>query len=446
MEIPMPTPTARRSRSRARRTLVVTLASLLAAGGLAACGEDDTDPGASGGAENATLRLQVSGEPEETAVYAAIASAYENANPGRSVEVVQVPSKGDHLARLSTSFAAGNPPDVFLVNFREYSQFVARGAITPVGPMLEERGVDTADYFAQPVEAFTYDDALQCMPQNISSLVVYYNTALFEAAGVEEPADGWTWDAFVSAGKTLTGGDVRGIGIDPNIIRIAPFVWSDGGDIVDDLKAPTRFTLSDPAARGALEDVLGLVQDGLVPTQEEVAAQDLQTRFITGKLGMLLSSRREVPALREVQGLAWDVAPLPVRGEPATILHSDAYCLSSKGTAHEAAADFVAFATGKQGQTIAALGGRTVPSLKSVADSPAFLDPSKDPSRSQVFLDGIGSIRRTPVIPTWPEIEDVTEEELGRAFYDGVDLDTMLAGLDERTRELFARGTSSAPR
>ena len=37
---------------------------------------------------------------------------------------------------------------------------------------------------------------------------------------------------------------------------------------------------------------------------------------------------------------------------------------------------FVAFATGEEGQTITALGGRTVPSLESVANSGAFLDPA----------------------------------------------------------------------
>lgn len=412
-----------------RAALVAVLATAL---GTAACGSG-------GGPADQTLRLQVSGEPEETAVYAAVAQAYTQSS-GREVEVVEVAEKSDHLARLSTSFASGNPPEVFLLNFREYAQFVARGAVQPVEPLLAERGVDQADYFEQPIEAFTYDGELQCMPQNISSLVVYWNTALFAERGVAPPSPGWTFEDFEATARALTFPDegVRGVGLTPDLIRLAPFVWSAGGEVVDDTDDPTRFTLDTPQARAGVDAVVGMARDGLVPTESEVAAQDLQTRFITGKLGMLLSSRREVPALREVEGLEWDVASLPVIGEPASILHSDAYCISA-GADPEAAADLVAFAVGQQGQSISSLGGRIVPSLRSVAQSPVFLDPTRDPASSQVFLDAIDEIRRTPVTPSWPEIEDISTEQLTRAFYDGGDVGEYLDEIARQADPLLSK-------
>jgi len=428
-----------------RRSAAVLAAAAMVL--LAACGDSDSgSEGRSAEGDAPTLRLQVSGEPEETAVYAAVAEAWEQENPGARVEVVAVPEKPDHLARLATSFAAGNPPDVFLVNFREYAQFVARGAIEPAGPLLEDRGIDLDDYFEPPVEAFTYDGALQCMPQNISSLVVYWNTALFEERGVEPPQPGWSFEEFEATARELTdeAAGMRGVGIASDLIRMAPFVWSAGGDIVDDIDEPTRLTLDTPEARAGVEAVVGLARDGLMPTEEELAAQDLETRFVTGKLGMFLSSRREVPVMREVDGLEWDVAALPVIGEPASILHSDAYCISADGKNVEAAADLVAFAAGKQAQTIAALGGRTVPSLKSVADSPAFLDPSRDPKSSGVFLDAVPLIRRTPVTPSWPEIEDIAEEQLTRAFYDGGAVGQYLAEIARQADPILARDAESA--
>ena len=42
-----------------------------------------------------------------------------------------------------------------------------------------------------------------CLPQNLSSLVVYYNRDLFDAAGVPYPEAGWTWDDFLAAAKAL---------------------------------------------------------------------------------------------------------------------------------------------------------------------------------------------------------------------------------------------------
>jgi multiple sugar transport system substrate-binding protein len=180
----------------------------------------------------------------------------------------------------------------------------------------------------------------------------------------------------------------------------------------------------------------------VVPTEEEIAGQDLETRFVAGGLGMLLSSRREVPAFREVAGLDFDVAPLPTSGEPAGILHSDAYCMSAGAPAPDDAFEFIRFATGKQGQTITALGGRTVPSLIEVAESGAFLDPTQEPRHSEVFLDGVDAIRRTPVIPTWSEIEDEADEVLTRLFYeDGYTIDDGVRELEEATQSLFDEGS-----
>ncbi|HWC15138.1 MAG TPA: sugar ABC transporter substrate-binding protein [Actinomycetota bacterium] len=425
------------------RTPIACLAAVLLV--VAGCSNETTGAERGTPGDPSAITLQVSGEREETAAYRAIVQAYENDHAGSDVELVQVAEKDDHLTKLATSFAAGDPPDVFLVNFREYSQFVARGAVQPIGDLLEERGVDLGDYYEAPVEAFSLSGELQCMPQNVSSLVTYYNVDLFQRAGVDEPRAGWTWEEFRATAEALTRGDVRGVGIEPSIIRVAPFVWSNGGDIVDDLDEPTRFTLEMPAARQAVEFVVRMAHDELIPTEREIGAQDLETRFVTGKLGMLLSSRRDTPAFREVRGLNWDVGPLPVSREQVGILHSDAYCIST-GTNVEAAADFVAFAAGEQGQTLAALAGRTVPSLRSVSSSGAFLDPTQPPRNAQVFLDAVSTLRRTPVIPTWPEIEDVAEEYLTRAFYDtSYTVDRFIEELNAATAPLFAEGAEQLP-
>lgn len=415
-----------------RRMLVPLMALALVAAG---CGTD-SGSGAPEGDPDAPVTFQVSGEPEEIAVYRALVAAYTKAHPRARVRLVPVTEKDDHLARLTTSFASGGAPDVFLINYREYAQFVARGALTPAGPLLGRQGVRTADYYPQPMRAFTYRGALQCMPQNVSSLVVYYNTELFERAGVSPPEPGWTWADFAATARELTRGDVHGVGIEPSLVRAAPFVWAGGGEIVDDPAAPSRLTLDTPRARRALDFLLGLRDAG--PDKEELAAQDLETRFASGRLGMLLSSRRETPMMREVKGLRFDVAPLPRGDSAAGILHSDGYCVArtSKNTA--AAARFIAYAVGRQGQTLTALGGRTVPSLRSVARSAAFLDPARAPAHSQVFLDGVPAIRATPVHPRWPEVEEVVEAELTRAFHDGAALDDVLATIDRRTRPLLA--------
>ena len=49
--------------------------------------------------------------------------------------------------------------------------------------------------------------------------------------------------------------DQYGLGVEASIIRLAPLVWSNGGEIVDSEKNPTRLTLSSAGCPGCAERV-----------------------------------------------------------------------------------------------------------------------------------------------------------------------------------------------
>jgi multiple sugar transport system substrate-binding protein len=416
--------------------------------------------GDSGG--SGSIRFMVFGDPPELKAYRTLIAAFEKQEPEIDVQLVEASDREDLIARLSTSLAGGSPPDLFLMNYRFYGQFAARGALEPLERYAERsEEFELDDFYSQAIDAFRWDGEVTCLPQNISSLVVYYNRDLFERFNVAPPHDRMRWVEFVRLAQQMTrdanGNAVRGadpdrpapntapaaiygLGIEPSIIRIAPFVWSNGGELVDDEEAPTRFTLDTLEAREALTAFFDLrAQQGVVPTDQEVEAEDDESRFTNGRLAMLLSSRRSVPTFREAATFDWDVVSLPVFREPAGILHSDAYCMTTASDAKDAAWRFVEFALGPEGAPVVARTGRTVPSLRSVAESDAFLDPSAKPANSRVFLDGIETIRRVPTISTWPEIEDVAEGILENGMYLGQPLDKVIAELDDETRPLFAR-------
>ena len=414
---------------------------------------------ACGSSEEGPVRFLVFGDPEEIQAYRQVAADYEEQS-GDDVQLVEASDRSDLIARLSTSIAAGAPPDVFLMNYRYYAQFAARGAIEPVTERLDgSEAFEREDFYPIAMDAFRWRGEQLCIPQNISSLVVYYNRGLFEKYGVPEPEDDWTWNTMVGHAATLTrdanGRQIRpgdpdsggataavyGLGVDPSIIRVAPFVWSNGAELVDDDAKPTRFTLDTPKAQEALRGFLDLrLAYGVIPSDVEVEAQDDETRFANGGLAMLLSSRRSTPLFRTITAFDWDVAPPPRWTERAGILHSDAFCITSASERKNTAWDFVEYALGPEGQATLAESGRTVPSLIEVSQSEAFLDPSKPPKRARVFLDGIPSIRVLPVISTWPEIEDATGPILENGLYLGQPASEVAERIDSVTRPLFARG------
>jgi multiple sugar transport system substrate-binding protein len=410
-----------------------------------ACGGSGTDARRDVAGE---ISFLVFGEPEELRAYRSVVRSFRRIEPDVEVNLVEASDREDLIARLATSFAGGSPPDLFLLNYRFYGQFAARGVLEPIESRLEKSDAfEPEDFYPQALDAFRFDGVLTCLPQNVSSLVVYYNRDLFGKARVPEPRAGWTWDDMVEKALALTRDvdedgtvDQYGLGVEPTLIRIAPFVWSNGGELVDDQERPTRFTLDTPAAQQALQDFFDLRQLHLVvPSEDEIESEDDESRFQNGRTAMVLSSRRATPAFRTITAFDWDIAPLPRHKQQAGVLHSDAYCMTKQSDNKETAWRFMEFALGPEGQRITARSGRTVPSLVEVSKSEAFLDPAARPRHSRVFLDTIPFIRRVPTISTWPEIEDKSEMILENGLYEGVSSKEIARQLDADTREIFAR-------
>ena len=419
-----------------RRALI--LVALLALTGCGGSGGGGDGPG------DGKVSFQVFGDPEELAIYRAVIAGYEKAS-GEKVQLIEAPDRDAHLQKLTTSFAAGRAPDVFLINYRNFGPYVSRGALEPVAPRLERSAaIEREDFYESPLEAFTWKGELTCVPQNASSLVVYYNRDLFRQARVAEPEGDWTWDEFLRTGIRLReslrdvspNGEMRALGSDPALIRLAPFVWSAGGELVDDLDAPTRFDFGSPEARRGIDRFLSLYREGLVPREVDIESQALDERFIEGRLAMFMSSRREVPAFRSIEAFDWDVAPFPRAERKASVLHSDAFCLAREGDA-DAAWRFVEYAAGEEGQRLLAEGGRTVPSLRSVAESDSYLRTDLPPRNARVFLDALPGLQRLPNTERWPQIEDSATLAFKRAFYDELSVEDAIERIEAETAGAF---------
>ncbi len=420
-----------------KRALLLSVFAVVFADG---CGGDDKSS-SKGGKASGDVSFMVFGDPEEIQAYRDVIAEYKNQQPDVNVKLIEASDRDDLIARLGTSFSGGTPPDLFLLNYRFYGQFAARDVLEPVESRVDDSKVfQQEDFYEQAMNAFRFNGTLTCLPQNISSLVVYYNKDLFKQGGVAEPKEGWTWADMVAAAKKLKKGEVEGIGVEASLIRVAPFVWSNGGEIIDSEEKPTRFTLDTPEAQAAMTEFFNLhgVHD-VVPGDEEVEAEDDETRFQNGRLAMVLSSRRATPTFRTITKFDWDIAALPQHKEQAGILHSDAYCMTKASQNKDAAWSFMEFALGPEGAPVVARSGRTVPSLKSVAESDAFLDPNVKPASSRVFIDTIPVIKQVPSISTWPEIEDAAEPILESGLYKGTSAKEVAAQLEKATTPIFAR-------
>lgn len=402
------------------------------------------------GAEE-TVSFMVSGEPAELAAYETLVNRFAEIRPDIDVSLIYVAGGKEFREKLGTMFSGNVPPDVFLYNYRRLGDYAEAGAVHPLDELLATSpAVASRDFYPVTLDAFTYKGRLQCIPQNLSSPVIYYNEMLFEEAGLSFPGPGWTLDDFLSAAAALTVDrdgdgliDQWGFGSEIETIRLAPFIWSNGGDFLDDPADPASLVLGRVEARAAVQWFVDLqTVRGVAPDIRAETAQSSEDRFLSGSVGMLMNSRVGVPSLRTITAFSWNAAPLPLGDRPASVLHSDGFCMSAKAAEdEEQLADawaFIEFAVSEEGQTILAGTGRTVPSMIRVAESDAFLN-STPPANNQVYLDAAENIRALPMLPGWNTFEELFSKELQRAFYGEIGVDELIDGAAALAKPMLER-------
>ncbi len=400
-----------------------------------------------------TLTLGVYGDRELRNGFVRLADAYTAEHPEVTVELEHEDTAEAFTDRLEREASVGDEPDVFVAASDQVPRLAAENRIQHVDGLLEARGITFGDNYQRlGLEALSADQALQCMPYDVSPLVVLYNQGLVPFQRLVEDGDdpltpetGWTWEEFTKAVRLMSHDGVNGVYAEPRLSTLMALVRSAGSDIVDDPRHATTLTLSDGGTRGALEQILDVLrQPRFTPSRAKLARKDALSRFRDGEIGMILATRKVVPELRRADDLDFDVFPLPRLSRTRTVADVSGLCVSAT-TAHvDAAADFLAFATGPEGEAILAETGEVVPAHLPTLNSDAFVQPGQQPESVSVFGNAVAHAGVAPYVPNWPEVVDATSADLVRMFYAPViDLDAMLPRLDERSREILAPPTGS---
>lgn len=401
----------------------------------------DPSPSASP-TDDGTLDFAVYGPKAVTDAYRALAEQWTSAHPETPVEVTAYDDRAQASAALAEQREAGEAPDLFLADRQDLGTLVQDEAVRRVDDLLAAREVDFGDGFSRVgLAAFSDQAALQCMPVDVSPLVVYYNPQLIELDQIAEEGRaaitaerGWTISEFGRAAAQPRRPGVRGLYVAPTLEQIAPFVVSGGGQVVDDQVEPTTLTLSDDASRDSLERLLEVVRDpGLTFGQEAIERRSALARFKAGKLGMLLGYRDLTAELRRDPSLTFDVMPLPVLGSGATNARITGACISAGSSDEAGAADFLAALTSRSAQDALAATGYVMPANTDSLDDESFLQAGQRPLHSQVFLREVRDVQLLPATASWGELEDALSGALEDLFYEPVidPLEDRLTAIDE---------------
>lgn len=432
--------------------------AILLALGLAACSGTTPDPTPSPTTSTkppkpTTLTFGVWGAKEEVAAYEDLVETYNAEAEATEIELITWPSHDAFAAALRR---ASDPeggdtseiPDLYLASRGDLAELRAAGLNKPLLELLDERGVDYSDDYARDaLLAFSADNELQCMPYGISPMVIYYNTDLIDfermrQQGLPAPEDDlheeWTFEQFTAAAQFATRPrrDTRGVHIDPTLRGLAPFIYSGGGELFDDDDNPTSLALSEDDSRDALTRTLELLRDAsLTLTDEQLTQATAVEWFKRGKLGMVAGFRELTPELRRVEGLDFDVMPMPILDDDATVGDITGLCVSPDAPSIAKAADFLVYVVSQESVARVAAEGYLAPASLPVAVSEDFLQPTQLPLHAGVFTRSVRSMVVPPLLDDWPVLERAVASSLRSLLTLTLpDIEALTTQIDEESR------------
>jgi multiple sugar transport system substrate-binding protein len=405
--------------------------------------------------ETARLTFGIYGPRDEVTALRGVVDNYNSLTDDTEVKVRSWP---DHQSMVADLKAGAKVPDVFMASRDDLAWLQEREVNQPVDDLLDERGVDFGDsYSRDALLAFSQDNRLQCMPYDLSPMVIYYNKELVDfekmtRRGLEAPTLGegdprWTFEQFAAAAgfASRPHRHTRGVHVDPTLNGLAPFIYSGGGSIFDDEQQPTSLAFSDEDTRAALERTLEVLRDPhLTLTEKQLARATPLTWFKRGRLAMIEGYRSLVPELRTVQGLEFDVMPMPVLDTAATVGDITGLCLSGATPNTARAAEFLVHAVSTPSVTRVARTGYVVPANLEVALSDDFLQRGRAPQHAEVFNSSVRAMRLPPVLDSYAALERAVAPRVRELLSVPIlDLDSSTEAIDEASRRVLAPESES---
>jgi len=373
------------------------------------------------------LRFSFFGDNAEAAIWTKISQDY-GAQAGVQVAPEHIP--GNYFTKVQAAMAAGDAADVILMEDKPTAGYAKNGVFHALDQYIAtDSAFKLDDYYPVLFNGLRYQGKLYGLPQHWLVHMILYNKAHFQQAGLPLPSANWqdanwNWDTFLNAAKKLTvqeNGKITRYGFALSGYAWTywrMWIWQNGGDVVSpDL---THSVLDQTSAIDAIQYYADLANVQHVdPTAAELKALNnpgFTDLFAQGKAAMTSSAPYLFDLRTQLKNLDWDVVPEPMKAKRAAPLWPDSISMNAATKAPEPSWGLLRYVLGPRGQTTITTLGRGVPVLKSIANSPAFLQTGKDPQNIRIYLDAPDYGVVTQYTTVWTQMEQANTEELTPAL------------------------------
>ena len=360
----------------------------------------------------ATISYSIWGDPAEIKSQQAVVDAFHAVNPKITVKVT-VSDWDTYWDKLQTGIAGGDAPDVFAMDGPLFPDYQSRDVLLDLKPYIDKSGYDLGQLADQAVGDFTTAGGQFGLPRDLNVVVLYYNKAMFDTAGLPYPDDTWDWAKLTEIAQKLTlkgaDGKVSQWGFYTETSDMENYwsslVWQNGGDIIaPDGKATV---LGTDQAVGGIQRLADLIwKDKVMP---DAAITDvLGDAFEQGQAAMEANGSWLV-ATHQAAGINLGIAPLP-KGPAgrATSINPTGAVVYAKSPSPDAAWEFVKYLASPAAQTKLMELRASLPANKEVLAGPY----SSSFDGAKVLADAIAYAHVKPSFQGYDEFATTLQTEL----------------------------------
>ena len=377
--------------------------------------------------EGASIVFSGWGDETEQKIYRDSIERFKTACPGVTVDYQPIPDKFQD--KLKAQMAGGTAPDVFYVDDQLMNAFASSGQLLALDDYMSQAGVSRDDFIPALLTIFTQDGKTYGLPKDWGTLGLIYLPEVFQAAGVDEPTDSWTWDDLRAAAKKIAdGGTYGGFCMGADWARFAPFVFSNGGSFAsDDFKTAT---LDTPEVKDMATVVGDMYKDKSLVNPADVGASWCGEAIGKKLVGLTTEGGWMVNFMKQnYPDVEWKAVQIPNGPKTrADVIFTNAIGVNAATKYPNAAAAFAIFVTGKENQ------GDIVKTGFAYSTHPDQADLVVDPNDKAIAGGGLLPDTRVAFWgPNTGKVNDAVSQALSRIFLG-----------DQTVDEAFAQAQSEA--
>ncbi|MDH3730614.1 MAG: sugar ABC transporter substrate-binding protein [Acidimicrobiia bacterium] len=387
----------------------------------------------------ATLEIQNWGNPEDIDWFKGIADGFREKYPNVTIEdnFVPITTWADYINTLVAQVASGNAPDVINIAIEGVKFGVEKDMFLPLDDYLssDPAGAELLADVDQPlIDALADENGIYLIPWQWNSMLMHYNTKMFEEAGIPRPSDDWTWDDFLAIAQQLTTGEgedkVWGYCIQTFLFGITPWFFSNGtSHLNEDWTAPN---LTDPKMIESVSFIRSLIDEhGVSPA---FAGTDAYQLFPASKCAMTGAGHWTVGPNAAAGFEDYDVLPWPQKEQKATVFGSAGFGIHPSSQNQDLAWEYVKELTSQEASDSFARRGASNPARRSSAQLDEWL---AFPESAELFFDSIEYAIPIPSPRNQPEVETIFMRHIGDILAGNVEPEAGLLAAQQELEPTF---------